>query len=746
MVPIPINDNGSSATSVFIDNNDNENSIDPNPYAYPYFHSNQSMPLLYNLITTQFGKHHNGSNGNSNETRNGRGSLDPVREEEHQAAAAQHTNEKKANIMRNILNRKRQFFMKRIQVRFQSYPREVNWVDSCGENALFRFSQLVRFQNVGRTRASRAAAADAMARHYNNNNNNNDGIIFQVLHHFIECENTLLKNDDADGMFQTLNKWGETALHQFATHCGFEYNDAFHSENLAHEEKGGGEYVTGASTKFMQQLLQASPATIHICDFQKSLALHNACSLSQYSKSFSTSASNHGMISMRKLLSIHHRQQPQQKQHHDKDHYDIIQLLVKFYPKGVLATDSNGCTPLYRAVDSIHCSSDIVSFLLEQMELLFIKNGKDTIHLHEKSPSLDKKLLLSVMNPQQNQHHCQEERILLCTKFLLNKAIMGYVYDNNDDRHHRKYNQDTKRINKMPGRKMKHQTKNETQTVASPMEAIWKTYLIKRHIPSNMIKLSSLPLIQHDDDKTINGNLPDISIAEIIQTTLETTHETNKRKRQSTTKYQNELANDLSQRLGALWQKMMNLMLCAYHGTTNKLYGRNEIQGLFPIHAAIYCSAPSFILNMLCAMYPQELTNCDDNGNTPLLLALKTPSFKQRWKNMCLLDCKVDTDEDYCQWKPLLKLSPKSASIPGKRQRLPLHVAIENGYAWNNGLQQLFESFPEALSTKDPTNGLLPFMMILSSPPSDSYCSNHNEQLDDTYRLLRSDPTVLNLI
>jgi len=214
-------------TNIF--DNDNENSIDPNPYAYPYFHSNESTPLLYHLIVTHFGN-----------------SSDPLLLNHYQSLLTSSTTDADADTTTDsgtgaasssawssassqmtspgtgmlhsekTIARRIKFIGRRIQSRCKGRPQEAKWVDSCGENALFRFCQLVRFRKEMEgdedvlERIQKMDADLASSSYYSSPSkrklklDSTAELIFFILKCLINVDKNALS---------TLNKWGETPCH-----------------------------------------------------------------------------------------------------------------------------------------------------------------------------------------------------------------------------------------------------------------------------------------------------------------------------------------------------------------------------------------------------------------------------------------------------------------------------------------------------------------------------------------------------
>jgi hypothetical protein len=764
--------------STFFDN-DNENSIDPNPYAYPYFHSNESTPLLYHLIVTHFGNtsdplllNHYQSllaststalvstptptptpASNEASSSSSTAGTDTGSDANSDSTTANETSNMTMIHSEKTIARRRKFIARRIQSRCQVRPQEAKWVDSCGENALFRFCQLIRFR---------------MNDNHNDNDHNHhhnqhteDLSIFEQPDQLLLKQKKLKFDSTAELIFfvfncfididsnalSTLNKWGETPLHQFVGHCGF-FIDYHHRQHDHHHpdmnnDKEKSKEQTqhyGLSYLFLEAMLKASPNTVHQTNFQSALPLHLACSLSQLNSNQPFSSGD-SMVSMDKFFSsfstmnslsqLHDderhgqdqglnqnqdlHQYSMQNQHyyhcrrHAKDHSKIIQRLVEYYPKGVLAIDINGCTPLFRAVDSIHCSSDVVSFLLCEMEDLFIRTQKETDlidHHRQTSASnfdygdMDVDINISINI---NDH---EDLVRSTTaKFLFYKAIMGFKKKNEIDNRYSQY-------------QMK--TKNETKKVLSPMEALWKSIVIRRQVKY------TIPWLEDDDNAaTVTTTNSCASIAEVIEAAL---------KRSGN---DSEALETLTQQFGNIWRKVMHLICCAFHGSMKvRRSGVGEIeQNLLAVHASIFCAAPTSVLKLLLRLYPGDLLKRDINGNTPLMMAISSPSFEEQWQD------KSDGDEKISNLRLILQASTEAAAIPDIKGHLPLHLAIERSMNWEEGVRDLFMANPGASCVKDPKTRLFPFMLTSSNG---SYTSS-TDRLTNTYLLLRADPSVLNI-
>ena len=85
--------------------------------------------------------------------------------------------------------------------------------------------------------------------------------------------------------------------------------------------------------------------------------------------------------------------------------------------------------------------------------------------------------------------------------------------------------------------------------------------------------------------------------------------------------------------------------------------------------------------------------------------------------------------------KYFLERYGKHAAHHDDNGRLCLHLAIENGYVWNNGLKEIYETAREAMETRDLVTHLYPFMTAA--------VVEENPDVGTVFELLRADPSSL---
>jgi hypothetical protein len=100
----------------------------------------------------------------------------------------------------------------------------------------------------------------------------------------------------------------------------------------------------------------------------------------------------------------------------------------------------------------------------------------------------------------------------------------------------------------------------------------------------------------------------------------------------------------------------------------------------------------------------------------------------------------------------MLEFYPQSANewiqpINGKPNTMPLHAAIENGFAWKNLdiVKRLIQAAPWVLHQTDPEMQLLPFQLAACTATSCDIptTAGTTPQLDTIYTLLRAEPNVM---
>lgn len=209
---------------------------------------------------------------------------------------------------------------------------------------------------------------------------------------------------------------------------------------------------------------------------------------------------------------------------------------------------------------------------------------------------------------------------------------------------------------------------------------------------------------------------------------------------------------DVTGAIGQAWKKTELLLKCAHKGSLLQ-----EEMGFRAVHAAAAVDCPRPVVKMAVHVYPHQLSEKDENGLTPLLIACQARVFKVRDlsdEGYALEDI-VHGDEDEVYGMGSFEQSDDAgqqpsvieillnanqadatamACVPDPLGRLPLHIALETGKKWNEGVRDLIEVYPDSLTTPDPTNTLWPALVAAEGDRVD---------LGTVFEVLRADPSFL---
>jgi len=95
---------------------------------------------------------------------------------------------------------------------------------------------------------------------------------------------------------------------------------------------------------------------------------------------------------------------------------------------------------------------------------------------------------------------------------------------------------------------------------------------------------------------------------------------------------------------------------------------------------------------------------------------------------------KLSNSEKGALVRQLIMAYPDAALCPSVNGSYPLHLALADGLAWQDGVKDLVYAGHDALHCVDPVTGLYPFMIAASA-------SEANQNMDTIFALLRECPT-----
>ena len=166
--------------------------------------------------------------------------------------------------------------------------------------------------------------------------------------------------------------------------------------------------------------------------------------------------------------------------------------------------------------------------------------------------------------------------------------------------------------------------------------------------------------------------------------------------------------------LSSQWEKVV-LTVSAAH---TSIHGHRNQQN-HELHVALELPCSPKILSWFIRMYLNQVKIPMADGKLPLHAFLSSKSFANHKETDSLIQMFVD-------------IHPESAQTwySGK---LPIHLAIELGCTWANGVHRLLYSYPESRQMTDCHSRLFPFMMA----------ADHSSDLNTLFHLIREGPELL---
>jgi hypothetical protein len=608
--------------------NDNVFNSDPNPYAFPYFHVNE-IPALYKSVIAFLSLCNNHN-------------LSP-----RAKSLLLHKSAKK------IINR------------CQSFPKESGWVDSCGENALMQICQLVRFHRHNsvhfptihttntstNTSTSTSTSANTNQQRHRQEQEQNELII--------DIAAALIKAEPRASF--TVNNWNETPLHQFLGHCGWEQKQTSNaSEGAQHShpmqlQNDPDDHLDNFpshdrdfSILFLETLIYSNPQSVFIENYEEALPLHEVCTLSHMGNfSIPHMSFPYSSLTIDRTIQSNECHHSLEEQSMAQRHVQIIQVVAAIYPKGFLRLDLKKRSPLYRAVESMHCSVEVVIHILKEMEKLFSSKG----HLVE--VDFD-----DVMIPR-----------------LMRRAILGLKEKSSQvDAHHGEG--DVSAMQPMC-------------KIASPLEGLWVAILLPRQKPT-----------------TWNNNVRDTTICSDSNTmsfsALMATSASSQSKARDMANKMGSIWKKVMVLMCSSYHGSMKFIVGNDNSQWLPLHAAistSAPMGVIQLLSKLY---PDELF---------RLHHVRDQGVTPITFALaRIKHLKKAWDKEDSDNEKEDRSFLRETIRALLGNDGSMASKPNSQGRLPLHIAIENGLGWNEGTAVIYRAYPAAVSVRDPVTGLFPFL------------------------------------
>mmetsp|Transcript_45294 Transcript_45294/g.137966 ORF Transcript_45294/g.137966 Transcript_45294/m.137966 type:complete len:393 (-) Transcript_45294:116-1294(-) len=168
------------------------------------------------------------------------------------------------------------------------------------------------------------------------------------------------------------------------------------------------------------------------------------------------------------------------------------------------------------------------------------------------------------------------------------------------------------------------------------------------------------------------------------------------------------------------WQKMQHLTLEAYLCTGTEVDAELQSDNRPKLAHAILSvkGCPHSFLSVALRFNPDFACEFED-GCFPLHLLVSNPPVSK---------------DDVNLMKVMLRLNSYAACVPDKHGRMPLSLAVENGWDWES-ISAIVSANPDELGLRDIKTDLCPFMLAASN--------NSDNGLENSYRLLLERPELV---
>jgi len=309
-------------------------------YAFPYFHAGDNdVPEIYQLFL--------------NREMSGQNCISPYcTHNVHSTVDYQKTMDSNSCWALQILTR------------CITHPKELSWSDSCGDTILHQLSQFPPVTNIGNNTTKndplrksfvlfqkRKFRSLKMMKEFGNDLFFMKNIPF-ITHAGILAAAVL---DASPNLATEKNKWGETPLHNFASHCGLLGTGVNSRSGFEESQMACKDHLFFG--ELLKLLITFDPKSPSAQNYLNRIPLHNACEVG-------------------KIFADHnYLQQPNRfvfdasKKHH-KYQMEVVRKLIDAHPDGLFHADHKSLTPLHVALmyDS-YCPVDVIRLLLEEIEL-----------------------------------------------------------------------------------------------------------------------------------------------------------------------------------------------------------------------------------------------------------------------------------------------------------------------------------------------------------------------------------------
>lgn len=274
------------------DNRNDASNDSINPYAYPYFHSDGTSPLLYDLIVQFGGKWV---------------ALDP---ENHD----------------NVGNLAQ--LVRQIELRSETVSKEASWKDSCGDTSLHRFCQVARLPA--------------------------SPLMWPKTKWLVNVARALIRADP--NLTTAVNNWQETPLLQFVTHCGFPlepHRSEWNANSDGDDDHVFMDAGVNPMVELLELLLWGGAASVESYP-NMNLPIHCALNAGLEPRRISRQQRD-GRSNQLASGDDSYEQETLMRDWLEKLHFAMVKRLLRSFPAGIGFCDFKRRPPLLNAIVSNSC-------------------------------------------------------------------------------------------------------------------------------------------------------------------------------------------------------------------------------------------------------------------------------------------------------------------------------------------------------------------------------------------------------
>lgn len=185
--------------------------------------------------------------------------------------------------------------------------------------------------------------------------------------------------------------------------------------------------------------------------------------------------------------------------------------------------------------------------------------------------------------------------------------------------------------------------------------------------------------------------------------------------------------------LRSFWGRACTMINASYYKSIVEPFPNKRVWRI--VHASVaMVGCPIDVALLAIQIHPEQLYEQDEDGNFPLHLIASNVEWNDAFDPSYVRSENIGDIATSTLLDKILGLYPSAANISNKNGESPLALALRSGKTWEKGVKRLFDaSSPSKVSTRDPSDGLYPFMQA---------AVGKNSCITSIYSLLRHRPEL----